>query len=229
MERTVKYIYIIVLLSLSLISPESEKNESKYVAHVIPDDMSVATKKERFYELIAPVVLDVHAQLQRQHDRISSDIKNSINIQKIQNLKKIYKVKTDEELLLALKPHQPSIVLAQAAMESSWATSRFFVEANNVFGMWSYNPKEPRIAANEQRNSKKIIWLKKFDSIEESVIEYYKLMGRGYAFKEFRKTRYKSNDIYKIVKKLNRYSELDQKYTKELASMIKYNKLTKYD
>ncbi|MEA1983854.1 MAG: glucosaminidase domain-containing protein, partial [Campylobacterota bacterium] len=146
-----------------------------------------------------------------------------------QKLKDIYKVTSDEKLLLALKPHPQSIALAQAAMESAWATSRFFVEAKNIFGMWSSNPNEPRIAANEKRGGSKTIWLRKFTTVEESVREYYKLMGRGKAFREFRKVRYETNDPFKIILKLDKYSEIGDKYAEELGSMIRYNKFKKFD
>ena len=34
-----------------------------------------------------------------------------------------------------------SLVLAQAANESSWGESRFAKKGNNYFGMWCYTPK----------------------------------------------------------------------------------------
>ena len=76
---------------------------------------------------------------------VKKDLKSGSNAAKIEKLKTIYKVKSDKSLLLALKPHPRSIALAQAAMESAWATSRFFVKANNVFGMWSVNKNEPAL------------------------------------------------------------------------------------
>ena len=32
-----------------------------------------------------------------------------------------------------------------------------------------------------------------------------------------------------MIQKLDKYSEMGDRYTKELGSLIKYNKLTKYD
>jgi len=129
---------------------------------------------------------------------------------------------------LALKPHPISITLAQAAMESSWGTSRFFKEANNLFGIWSFNKKEPRIAASGQRGTK-TIWLKKYSSVEDSVTDYYKNLGRSFAFKEFREEKMLSNNPYILVTKLDRYSEKGSKYGEELTSMMSYNKFLKYD
>ncbi|PHQ65780.1 MAG: hypothetical protein COB99_02100 [Sulfurimonas sp.] len=190
--------------------------------------MSVKEKKERFRSLIAPAVDNVYKELDAQFKDVSKNIKNPKYAQKIASLKKTYKIKSDEELLMALKPHPRSIAVAQAAMESAWATSRFFNEATNIFGVWSFNKKEPRIAAGEKRGTK-TIWLKKYASIEDSIRDYYKTLGRSHAFKEFRKLKMKTDDPYKLVKKLDRYSEMGAKYGKELTSMIKYNKFYLYD
>ncbi len=82
-------------------------------------------------------------------------------------LDKMYKkFKTDNnrELLIRMKTHPVSIVLAQAAIESAWGESRFFKKGNNIFGMWSYNRKEPRMRARETRNGKPV-YLKKYRSL----------------------------------------------------------------
>jgi Bax protein len=52
---------------------------------------------------------------------------------------------------------------------------KVFTKAKNIFGMWSVDPNEPRIAASEMRSGTRTIWFKKFATIEESVREYYKL------------------------------------------------------
>ena len=63
---------------------------------------------------------------------------------------------------MRLKTHPTSIVLAQAAIESGWGSSRFYKEANNVFGVWSYSENEPRIKAMEDREGKSV-YVKKYD------------------------------------------------------------------
>jgi Bax protein len=129
---------------------------------------------------------------------------------------------------MAIKPHPRSIAMAQAAMESAWATSRFTIKANNLFGVWSFNKGEPRIAA-EQKRGRKTIWLKKYSSVEVSVRDYYKTLSRSYAFAEFRKTKIITNNPYILVTKLDSYSEKKAAYGIELASIIKFNKYFKLD
>ena len=224
-----KYMYIIIFLSSTLSLFGFETSTKVFSANEIPKGMSVAAKKKRFYYLLVPVVQKVHNQLMDEYMRVEEHIANNRNLSEIERLKKHYKAKNEEELLYALKPHPQSIVLAQAAMESAWGTSRFFREANNVFGMWSSNKNEPRVAAGEKRDGKRTIWLRKFNSIEDSVKAYYKLMAKGKAFKEFRKTRYETADVHEIVKKLDKYSEIGELYGEELSQVIKYNKLIKHD
>ena len=113
-------------------------------------------------------------------------------------------------------------------MESAWATSRFFVKAKNVFGVWSFDKDEPRIAAGETRG-KKTIWLKKYPDIESAVRDNYRVLARGHAHQHFRDARLETDNPYELVTKLDRYSEIGEEYGKELASVISYNKFTQYD
>ena len=124
--------------------------------------------------------------------------------------------------------HPISITLAQAAMESGWGTSRFFKEANNIFGVWSYSKTSKRIAAAQKRNGK-TIWLRKYDSLEDSVANYYVNISKGNAYKKFRELNKNTSDIYELVSELKMYSEKRELYSKELAQIIRYNKFTKYD
>lgn len=215
-----KIFKITLVLTLLIFSSTLIAKESK--------PLSVKEKKANFRKLIVPAVNIVYKELDTQFKDISKNLTNPKYKQKIAKLKKTYKVKSDKELLMALKPHPRSIAIAQAAMESAWATSRFFKKATNIFGIWSFNKNEPRIAASKKRG-KKTIWLKKYASVEESIRDYYKNISRSHAFKEFRKLKMQTNDPYKLVKKLDRYSEIGAKYGKELTSMIKFNKFYLYD
>jgi|TARA_B110000902_G_scaffold29610_1_gene31998 Bax protein len=190
--------------------------------------ITVQEKKARFKTLIIPAVNDVYAELMAQYQEISASIDAQKNSQQIEKLKVEYKATTNDELLMALKPHPKSIAIAQAAMESAWATSRFFREANNIFGVWSFDEDEPRIAALQKRGDK-TIWVKKYSSVKAAVKDYYRTLGRSSAFKEFRELRMQSNDPFLLVTKLDRYSEKGAEYGHELTSIIKFNKFNKLD
>jgi len=200
----------------------------QFRASVVPENMTVAEKKKRFKALLVPAVESVYAELTQQYQEVSQLISDQSNPSKLEKMRVSYKAETNDDLLIAVKPHPKSIALAQAAMESAWGTSRFFREANNIFGVWSFDKNEPRIAAGEKRG-KKTIWVKKYPTIQAAVKDYYRVLARGDAFVEFRKLKMKESSPYELVKKLDRYSEKGDEYGKELSAMIRFNRFEKYD
>lgn len=217
-------------MSLSLFGLNENNNTAKQEVVKVPvHQISVKEKKKRFIKLLVPTVCKVHDELMQRYERIAKYIQDKTHRQEIKLLKKKYKAKSDEDLLARLKPHPISITLAQAAIESAWVTSRFFREANNIFGMWSSNANEQRIAASEKRGGKQTVWLRKFDTIEDSIRAYCEMMAKGKAYGKFRQLRLLCNDPYKITSGLDKYSEAGPDYIKVLNQMIKYNNFTKYD
>lgn len=190
--------------------------------------MSVKEKKKNFISKVIPAIKATYKILDEQYDDISSHINDARYKYRILSLKKLYKVKTNQELLIALKPHPKSIAIAQAAIESAWATSRFCREANNLFGVWSSKKTDLRIAAGIKRGNK-TIWLKKYTTIEASVMDYYITISRSKAFKEFRILNMLTDNPYALALKLDLYSEKGKIYTQELIALIKYNKFYLYD
>lgn len=204
---------------------EKIKKEKKKSANIAA---SVEQKKKQFNTLIIPAINSVHNELQTQYEEIAQNLENDEYKEKISELKEYYGVESDEELLMALKPHPVSISIAQAAMESAWAKSRFFIEANNLYGIWSFNKNEPRIAAVQQRGSR-TIWLKKYSDIKDSIRDYYKTLARSYAYKDFRELKMQTDDPYILIEKLDNYSEIGEKYAENLSEIIRYNKFYLYD
>jgi Bax protein len=212
---------------------EHKEVEQPIITHIPQKEiaqpaMTVQEKKAIFRSIIVPAVDNVYANLMKQYNAIKKIIYAGQSNDVIEKLKVEYKVSTNSELLMALKPHPKSIALAQAAMESSWATSRFFKEANNVFGVWSFDKDEPRIAALEKRGDK-TIWVKKYNTVEEAVYDYYRTLARSLAFAEFRQNKMLTSDPFVLVTKLDRYSEKGSVYGEELTSIIKYNKFDEHD
>lgn len=234
LQNNLLLIFLTALLFIFIYNtlPKSEPIKPKPVTVVekkpIEEVFKLDGKKEEFSNLVVPVIDKVYKELEAQYEDISKNIKNYKYAKRVLNLKKSYKVRTDKELLMALKPHPKSIAIAQAAMESAWGESRFFKEANNLYGVWSFSKKEPRIAASQQRGDE-TIWLKQYKSIEESVRDYYITLGRSSAFREFRKLKMKTDDPYKLVEKLDRYSEIGEKYAEDLSGIIRYNRFYLYD
>ncbi|TYK65826.1 hypothetical protein CWS31_008620 [Colwellia echini] len=225
-KRKIIIAVVLLLIIAAVIFTTNYKAKKEQEAEL--PKMTVQEKKARFKSLIVPAVDHVYSQLMVRYEKIKAKIDAGESDAEIEALKTEYKATSNDELLMALKPHPKSIAIAQAAMESSWATSRFFRVANNIFGVWSFDEDEPRVAALQKRGDK-TIWVKEYDSIEAAVYDYYRTMGRSHAFVEFRETRMTTDDPFILVTKLDRYSEKGSLYGEELTSIIKFNKFHLYD
>ena len=194
--------------------------------------LDVQNKKQAFINIMLPSILLAKHRLEEDRIKVLALEKKRESLSDeeeryLANLKKDYKCHTSKELLLRLSTHPTSIVLAQAAIESGWGTSRFYKEANNVFGVWSYSKNEPRIKAMEDREGKSV-YVRKYDALPESIISYFKTIARG-PYSEFRAAREKISEVSVLISYLEVYSELREEYVKRLDQLIQYNKFEKYD
>ena len=186
-------------------------------------------KKRRFVKLLLPYIKKVDNELRTLYKKTKNDLANNQNKEYIKYLKRKYKTNNNTELLKRIKPHPKSITLAQAAIESAWGTSRFFVVANNIFGMWTTKNQKCKVAALKLRNNNKQIWLRKYKTYECAIRSYYYTIATNKAYKEFREARWISNDPYYIASFLHNYSERGYDYTVDVIKVIYYNDFTKYD
>jgi Bax protein len=194
----------------------------------VPENMSVAEKKLRFRCLVEVELNAVFSELSSQYRHVLKAVDQNHDSDSLKRLRFKYSVETNQNLLIAIKPHPRSIAIAQAAIESGWGTSRIFTEANNLFGIRPFNRGEPRIAALKKRGEKPV-WLRKYNSIRESIADYYLVLGRASAYSEFRQLKMLTADPHKLVTKLINYSERKAGYMKELSSMIRHNKFDELD
>jgi len=225
---TLLFLLSVIAILNTIYTPKTVTKAEKNTNSVIPKKISVQSKKERFYALLVPAVEKAYKELETEYFAAKKLVATNPNGPKITMLIKKYSAKDPQDLLTRMKPHPRSIALAQSAMESAWGTSRFFKIANNIFGVWSFNKNEPRIPAGKKRGNK-TIYVKKYATITDSIRDYYKILSTGKAFQAFREEKMKTDDPYKLVQYLDKYSERGDDYGKELANMIRHNHLTKYD
>ncbi|GHE63826.1 MAG: glucosaminidase domain-containing protein [Bacteroidota bacterium] len=196
------------------------------------DSLDSDEAKQRFIAVMLPAILVAKKRLEIDLKRLESiQIKKKLNAEdSLFFLQLTETYKTDDILLLKrrLLTHPNSIVLAQAAIESGWGKSRFFREANNVFGVWSFDPNEPRIAASVRREDYQV-YLRKYDHIEESVMDYFQTIARTPAYARFRRKRAETSDIRALVPLLDKYSERGDEYVEQVFGMIRYNRFEQYD
>jgi len=133
------------------------------------------------------------------------------------------------ELLLRVDVIPVSLVLAQAANESAWGTSRFTLEGYNIFGQWCYEV-GCGIVPN-RRPSGAIHEVKKFYSVEESVAAYFTNINSHHLYQYFRSLRAQMRahhldlDPMVLAYGLGRYSERGVNYVDEVQNIIIQNEL----
>jgi Bax protein len=196
-------------------------------------DLPVDKRKKKFIDFILPSILIANYKIEKLRKKLL-DIKNKIeysqNLTKkekelLKNLLDEYKASSLEELLRKINTHKPSLIISQAAIESGWGTSRFFVQANNIFGIWTFDKKR----ASKIKAKKSNVYLKEYSNILESIEDYYYSINVSWAYKSFRYVRLQTKDSLKLVKHLENYSTLREYYVKRIEKIIKYNNLTYYD
>jgi Bax protein len=196
------------------------------------DKLPFHQAKKKFISAILPSILVAKHQVQTIKTKMillqQKEIWSASDSIFFQETKNKYKARSIEDLIGRLGTLPNSIVLAQAAIETGWGESRFFIQASNLFGIWSFDATESRIAAGENRN-KKTIFLRSYDDMSRSIADYFQVLSRHSAYKGLRKARQKSNDPYELIPHLKNYSERKSWYTKQLKKVIRQNNLTQYD
>ena len=158
----------------------------------------------------------------------------------LEKISKKYRLKTNDKLkiqlvimLLDMVDIIPSsIVLAQAANESGWGTSRFAREFNALFGEYTYDFSKGVVPLLREEGKKYLV--KSFDSIDKSVQSYFNNLNSHYAYVDFREVRKimreKNNfsNIKLLVNELDSYAA-DKNYIKTINLIIDANKLNQFD
>ncbi|MCK5404807.1 MAG: glucosaminidase domain-containing protein [Desulfobulbaceae bacterium] len=195
------------------------------------EGLQVGEKKKKFFDLLLPAVLISKHKLLRQRERVLAFLRKDhlTDAEKsyLDRQMKRFKAGDYDELLRKMQVHPTSIVLAQAAIETGWGASRFFRNANNVFGIWSFQDDEARVRARETRDGK-VIYVKKYASLIESVDDYFLTLAKG-PYKEFRKARVLLTDPWQLSGYLTKYSEQGDEYIRKLHMVINANNLVQFD
>lgn len=162
--------------------------------------------------------------------------KSSIEYKYLTKIAKKYKVKNIynyEKLFKRVDIIPPSMALAQAATESGWGKSRFFKEANNIFGHWTFNAKLGLKPLNRDEDKKHFV--KIFPTLQASISSYMRNLNRTNAYKEFREEREKMRSENRLIEgmslsiQMHRYSGIGHDYASILQAIIRKNKLLELD
>ena len=141
-----------------------------------------------------------------------------------------------QHLRVALLPRVDIIpvelALAQAANESAWGKSRFAREAQNLFGVWTYDESKGIVPKKRAKGAKHLV--RKYESTEESIEHYVNLLNSHPAYQSLRDIRleYRNKgqqpDGFAMAEGLIKYSAKGEQYVAIIRSMISTNNLTDF-
>lgn len=122
-----------------------------------------------------------------------------------------------------------ALVLAQAAQESGWGTSRFALEGNNLFGIWTWDTDQGSVPVNRPGDANHLVRV--YPDVQTSVRAYLHNINIGFAYVDFRDLRAqmrangKPLDALQLAGALNRYSITGDAYIENIRAMIRNNEL----
>ncbi|MEN8256374.1 MAG: glucosaminidase domain-containing protein [Thermodesulfobacteriota bacterium] len=224
-----------------------------YLANIINTwarDESIAFKKSLFYRTMLPLILRINELIAAERKQLISLLakkkKTEINLSEstwLHELAVDYKVVSrsyskalSEKHLAALLRRvdiiPTSMALGQAAYESAYATSRFAMEGNALFGQWRWGS---GLRPANQRSELGDYRIADFVTPLDSMAAFAKNLNTNKAYLEFRRLRSgmrKRNeplDGYALAAGLEKYSEKGKTYVETLRGMISQNNLTMLD
>lgn len=124
-----------------------------------------------------------------------------------------------------------SLVLAQAAIESGWGTSRFARRGYNYFGLWCFRQGCGMLPANRDSGANHEVQV--FDSPADSVKAYMLNLNRHPAYARLRQIRAESrkrnSGVFgcQLALGLDKYSSRGRAYVQEVQHMIRANRLSR--
>ena len=188
----------------------------------------VDEKKTTFFKVMLPIIAQQNDKIRTERQRITDDPADAPV-----SLYDKYDVEVGDvdALLKRVDVIPASLVLAKAALESGWGSSRFARKGNNFFGMRTYDDDVPGIAPKQAEGFKVI----KYKSISQGVRFYMLNLNTHSAYAKLRAARAKARDAGKkpsgtaLTNFLTAYSEIPEEYGNRLRSLIKANNLSRFD
>ncbi len=208
-----------------------------------------SAKKRAFVANLLPHIEDENRRLTVLRARVASRLNrleagaalDTAEQQELRRLAERYRVAGDPleqaearaELLRKIDIIPASLALAQAVNESAWGESRFAREANNLFGIWTYD--EARGLKPQRREQGKTHLVRIFEDVGESVHYYMHNLNSHPAYAALRGIREQLRDAdrdidgHELAAGLEKYSARGQIYIELIRDLIEQNEWASLD
>jgi Bax protein len=216
----------------------------------MPEDLNltphVSDKKELFYLSLLPMALMLNEDIAHQRQQMKHILSlieggDPLTLDQqvtLSELRRQYLIKGDpatskaarRELRKRVDTLPPSLLLAQAANESGYGSSRFAREANNLFGEWTFTPGTGLVP--EDRPEGETYEVRVFDTVYDSLKSYLRNINTHWAYTSLRKERARIRKEGRIPRGvelaggLELYSTRRGAYVEEIRAMIRNNNLS---
>lgn len=221
----------------------TEVSETPWVNPDLPDFASytdVKAKKQAFFSFLQPLIAQANNRVLLERQQIQNWQNGAQeNPDELNRLLKKYRVSSNDkhqqlaELSDKVQTIPPSLVMAQAANESAWGTSRFARLGNNLFGQWCFSQGCGIVPAS--RNAGASHEVAKFSSPAQSVASYIRNLNSHPSYEPLRHLRTEQlqqqnfSTGNNLAAGLLKYSERGEEYVKEIRAMIRHNNLARFD
>lgn len=237
-------IFILLLLIVLIIATRYEPERIPAPEPVVPDFAAledVKAKKSAFFNYMRPLAEAENKRIKDLRKKIKRLQANPLNKDEkawLMALAKDIRLELSDpvsdkdytQLLKKIDLIPTSLVLAQAAIESAWGTSRFAREGNNFFGQWCFTQGCGIIPAARPAGATHEVRV--FSSPQEAVASYFHNINSHPAYKKVRELRYQTRVSNQpmhgcdLATGLEDYSERGIHYINEVRQMIRINHLS---
>jgi Bax protein len=209
------------------LSDKKQQFISRLLPYIEQENRRLTALRARVEQMLAPF----------EHDKVVAE---SVR-QQITGLANKYRVNGNplenkaarDELLRKIDIIPASMALAQAANESAWGESRFAREANNLYGIWTYDENKGLKPLDREEGKTHLIRI--FDDIGDSVRYYMYTLNSHPAYDELRNIRQQLRernqfvDGHALAAGLERYSAKGQRYIDLIQELIEQNEWAQLD
>lgn len=207
-------------------------------------------RKQAFYEFLLPMIHAANEEVKKERrwigqlamrlleggvlvDSERGELTRIERRYRLRDQSELSDAKRLGELLKRVDTVPASLVVAQAAKESGWGTSRFATEANNYFGIWCFyegcgvTPLRRKVGLSHE--------VATFADVNQSVRYYVRTLNTHSAYDGFREMRaagrLRNQPVSgaELASGLERYSERGFAYVEEIQDMIRYNNLARFN
>ena len=209
---------------------------------LLPNEMkkieNTKKRKNLFIQIILPLIIEENNRIKLDRKKLFTILNknhnsNSENKWLNQKFEQYGVLNKDLSTLKVRMDTIPvSLVIAQAAKETGWGTSRFALEGNALFGQWTWSGEGIKPADADNDATHKVM---KFKILKSSIRAYQRNLNTHSGYKEFRMARAELRDNGRnlngiiLATYLDKYAETGKEYVKIIKQIIKQNNLTDFD